>query len=110
MHRKDILNSELERVKKLVISEYQPDQIILFGSLASGDVHEWSDIDLAIIKKTPDRFIDRTEEVLSLTHPQISLNVIVYTPEEVLEMEKSDHYFWNQEVVSKGKILYERNQ
>ncbi len=44
--RKAALEAELKRILPIIIEKYQPEKIILFGSLATGDVHEWSDIDL----------------------------------------------------------------
>lgn len=54
-----MLSEALERIVHTLVTEYQPEKIILFGSMATGDVGEWSDIDLAIIKDTPKRFIER---------------------------------------------------
>ena len=108
MQRKEILISELKRINEVVINEYQPDRLILFGSLVNGNVHEWSDIDLAIVKNTSKSFIHRTGDLLKLVRPSIGLNVVVYTPQEVSEMEKKDHYFWVDEIIKKGKVLYER--
>lgn len=106
--RQTQLEHELHRITDLVVREYRPERIILFGSLAHGEVHRWSDIDLAIIKDTSHRFLDRIGEVLQLTHPQVGLNVVVYTPREVAHMEQADHYFWVDEIVSKGRVLYDR--
>ncbi|MDI3531232.1 MAG: uncharacterized protein PWP60_1081, partial [Candidatus Atribacteria bacterium] len=50
--REKLLHEELSRIVKLLIEKYQPEKIILFGSLAEGRIHEWSDIDLLIIKDT----------------------------------------------------------
>ena len=108
MDRKTQLEQELKRITEIILREYKPQRMILFGSLAQGDVHEWSDIDLAIVKETQQRFIKRIGEVFQLTRPQLALNVVVYTPAEVNQMEKEDHYFWKDEIVGKGKVLYDR--
>ncbi len=108
MGRKTQLEQELKRITEIIVREYKPQRMILFGSLAQGKVHEWSDIDLAIVKDTRRRFIDRTGDVLHLTHPRVALNVVVYTPGEVDGMVKSDHYFWMDEITGKGKVLYDR--
>lgn len=108
MDRKAHLEQELRRITQILIQEYSPERIILFGSLAQGTVHEWSDIDLAIVKESPKRFIDRIGEVLALTRPALGLNVVVYTPREVNQMEGTRHYFWLDEILGKGKVLYDR--
>ncbi len=108
MDRTAQLDQELKRILPLIEHDYKPERIILFGSLASRKIHEWSDIDLVIIKKTPLRFIDRIGEVLRLTRPHVGFNVVVYTPQEVSQMEESGHYFWKDEILAKGKVLYDR--
>lgn len=42
---------------------YEPEKIILFGSLARGDTHEWSDIDLLIVKDTDASYGERVKEL-----------------------------------------------
>ena len=108
MERKRELEKELQRITEIIIRDYKPERVILFGSMAQGNVHEWSDIDLAIVKDTDRRFIDRIGVVYQLTHPTLAINAVVYTPREVDEMIKEDHYFWVDEIAGKGKILYDR--
>lgn len=108
MDRKAQLEEELKRITEIIVREYKPQRMILFGSLAQGNVHEWSDIDLVIVKDTPRRFLERMRDIFLLTHPRVTLNVVVYTLGEVEEMEKQKHYFWKDEIVSKGRVLYDR--
>jgi predicted nucleotidyltransferase len=105
--RRKILQQELERIKEIIIRQYQPERIYLFGSLAQGEVHEWSDIDLCIIKRTEARFLERLKEIIELTDSRIAVSFTVYTPEEVATFEREGHYFWMDEIVAKGKIIYE---
>lgn len=65
--REKALKSELDRIVGVIKKEYKPDKIILFGSLAQGNVHEWSDIDLLIVKETEKRPVDRAIEICKLT-------------------------------------------
>jgi len=44
--RKIALDIELDRILSVLINEYDPIKIILFGSLVNGNIHEYSDIDL----------------------------------------------------------------
>ena len=66
----------------VLIKDYRPEKIVLFGSLASGDIHEGSDLDLLIIKDTSKRPIDRQVEVYRLVKPEVGMDVFVYTPKE----------------------------
>lgn len=106
--RKYILNEELRRIVKLVVKDYSPEKIILFGSLSTNNIHEWSDIDLVIIKDTDKRFLDRLHEVHLMTKPKVGVNFIVYTPDELQEMIEENRYFLVKEILGKGQVLYER--
>lgn len=116
--RRAVLLRELERIKKILLEEYKPERVILFGSLA-GDygfrpggaerpdaVHEWSDIDLAIVKSTGLRFVDRIREVMGLVQSRVGLNVLVLTPEEFERAEKGGHFFVKNEILKKGWVLF----
>ena len=106
--RKELLQKELKRITEIIIKKYIPDKIILFGSLANGKVHEWSDIDLAIIKETNARFIDRLHKVHLMAEPNVGVNFIVYTPNEVQEMLEEKRYFLCDEILGKGRVLYDK--
>jgi len=110
LKRKGTLQKELNRITDIIINKYEPEKIILFGSLSSGNIHEWSDIDLAIIKETKKRFIERLHEVSLLTLPRLGVNFIVYTPEEFQDMIAKRQYFVVDEIMKKGKIVYEHGK
>lgn len=48
LEREYLLNQELDRYLSLLIEHEKPKKIIVFGSLATGDIHEWSDIDRGV--------------------------------------------------------------
>jgi predicted nucleotidyltransferase len=105
--RRTQLESELRRFLPLLRDQYQPEKVILFGSLATGDTWEWSDIDLVIVKDTKQRFLDRIKEVIRLLQPRVGVDVLVYTPQEFLQLS-SERAFVRTEIQTKGKVLYER--
>ncbi|KAA5806901.1 nucleotidyltransferase domain-containing protein [Thermoanaerobacterium thermosaccharolyticum] len=108
MNRGEQLSYELNKIVKILIDEYKVEKIILFGSLAKNEINEWSDIDLIVIKDTDKPFYERLEEVIEIVKPDIGVDIIVYTPEEVEEMRES--LFYTEEVLKKGKIIYERSK
>src|SRR2546426_9997027 len=67
----------------ILIREHEPEKMILFGSAAQGEIHEWSDLDLVVIKRTDKPLLERIEEVLRLVRPKVGLDVLGYTPEEM---------------------------
>lgn len=107
--RKTQLQAELDRILPIIRSQYQPERIILFGSFLNDSIGEWSDLDIAIIKRTDKRFLDRLLEVARLIHSRVATDVIVYTPQEFEEMA-DDNYFVREEIVQKGKIVYDKDQ
>jgi|SRR3990172_6892018 len=105
--REKLLKDELKRIVQVIKSEYDPEKIILFGSMAVKKVHEWSDIDLLIIKRTPKRLIERTLEVGRLVQPRVGIDLFIYTPEEyeLLLKEKSSFML---SVIKTGETVYEK--
>src|SRR3989454_4380160 len=71
---------------EILIREHEPEKLILFGSAAQGEIHEWSDLDLVVIKRTDKPLLERIEEVLRLVRPKVGLDVLVYTPEEMEDL------------------------
>ncbi len=105
--RRTLLEAELKRWVRLLIENYNPQRILLFGSLATGEVDEWSDVDLVVVKETSLRSLDRIRDVLQLLHPRVGVNVLVYTPEEFDRLTQ-ERGFVRQEILEKGQLLYER--
>ncbi len=105
--RKKLLEEELSRIVEVLKKNYEPEKVILFGSLAGGDMHEWSDIDLLIVKKTAKRPLDRILEASRLIKPTIGIDLFVYTPEEfdILVQEK---FSFLTTIARNGKVLYEK--
>jgi len=107
--RKEVLEKELKRIVSILRKKYKPEKVILFGSLANGNVEEWSDIDLFIVKKTEKRYLDRVGEILHLTHPKVGMDIFVLTPSEVKKsLEEGNLYI--QEIISQGKVVYEKSR
>lgn len=102
------LRNELDRIVKVLVRDYSPEKIILYGSVAHKKVGEWSDLDIVVIKDTNQRFYDRIGDVLHLTRPCEAVDFLVYTPEEFTDMQKYN-YFISQEVIRDGQVLYDKN-
>ncbi|NJR61020.1 MAG: nucleotidyltransferase domain-containing protein [Cyanobacteria bacterium CRU_2_1] len=105
--RQHLLEAELHRYVEVLCEHYDPESIWVFGSMATGAIHEWSDIDLIVVKDTPKRFLERTKEVMQLLQPKVGLDVLVYTSVEFDQL-RQNRAFVRDEIVNKGKVLYER--
>jgi uncharacterized protein len=98
----------IKRILQKLVTEYSPQKIILFGSYAWGDPGPDSDIDLLIIKETPDRFIDRwtkVQHILTGTHRGYPVETIVLTPGEFEKRIAVGDQFIG-EILNKGESLY----
>lgn len=95
------------RAVQQIQAHYDPEKIILFGSAAKGNLHEGSDIDFFIIKKTQKRKLDRIDEVLEFLDIGNPIELHIYTPEEVEQRLNMGDLFI-EDILKSGKILYER--
>jgi uncharacterized protein len=104
------LEQELNRMMEILIRDYQPEKIIVFGSAAQGEFHPWSDLDVVVIKKTTKPLLERIEEVLRLLRPKVGLDVLIYTPEEMEALVDERRAFVLDEIIYKGAVAYERRK
>jgi len=105
--RKILLDAELKKIVEVLKQKYDPERIVLFGSLLDGNIHEYSDIDLLIIKKTSKRPIDRIIEVAQIINPSLGVDLFVYTPEEFDTLVNEKYSFFIN-ILKNSKILYEK--
>jgi len=103
------LQSQLSDIIVQLRRKYDPEKIIVFGSYAKRETNQWSDLDIAIVKNTPKRFVDRLKEVAGLIDNTLATDIIVYTPQEFALM-KRNNYFVRDEIVAKGDVVYDKNQ
>lgn len=102
------LKRELGRIVEQLKEKYDPEKIIVFGSFAEGKTKRWSDLDIAIIKETNKRFLDRLDDVNHIVDRALATDFFVYTPQEFAEMTR-ENYFVRDEIVRKGILLYDKN-
>ena len=98
----------IQQIVEKLVSGYAPQKVILFGSYAYGDPTPNSDIDLLIIKETPERFIDRwvtVRRILSDPKRMVPLETLVLTPQEVSKRLAIGDQFL-AEIMEKGEVLY----
>ena len=97
----------LDDITQRIAEQFHPEKILLFGSYAYGNPTLHSDVDLLVVMKSDDRPAKRSAKVMSFCRPRhLSMDVIVITPEE-LEKRLAGFDPFLEEVLSKGKVLYE---
>jgi predicted nucleotidyltransferase len=102
------VRTTIQRILEKLLVGYAPEKVILFGSYTHGTRRPGSDIDLLVIKETPQRFIDRwvtVRRLLSDPTRLVPLDVLVLTPKEVAERLAAGDQFV-AEIVEKGEVLY----
>lgn len=99
----------LEKMVRRLVEEFQPEQIILFGSHAWGAADENSDVDLLVI--VPHSDISPIQRAIRAHRCLRGLNV----PKDILvktraEMEQFRHVYASleSEILERGTVLYER--
>jgi predicted nucleotidyltransferase len=105
--RRRLLEEELQRLIEILRREVDPERIILFGSLATGEIGPWSDIDLVIVMRTDQPFIERLHTIRRLLQPRVATDLLVYTPEEFEQLAR-ERPFVREEILAKGVLLYAR--
>ncbi len=99
------------------LRELDPYLVLLFGSYAYGNPDKNSDIDLLVVTNdefTPESYNERIEIQLSISKhifeiaKQVPIDLIVYTiPMYKRFIEQNSNFA--HEILTKGKILYERH-
>lgn len=103
---KKILNNIVTRLRQ----DYDPEQIILFGSYAYGNPTDESDIDLLIVKDTNESVLARwvmVRKLVSELRKGFAFSPIIVTPPELeTRIDMVDPFF--EEILRRGKKLYAR--
>lgn len=102
-------NDNLVRdIVRRIVQTTQPEKIILFGSRARGDARSHSDFDVLVIKDSDEPGYRRDAPLyLALAGMNAPVDLMVYTPEEVMEWSAVPQAFVTT-AIREGKVLYER--
>jgi predicted nucleotidyltransferase len=93
-----------------IVQELHPEKIILFGSYAYGKPTPDSDVDLLVIMETGAPSKERSWAVSRLLIPRLfPVDILIRTPREIeYALAKGD--FFIREIMTQGRVLYERHK
>jgi len=106
-----ITEQQIQEVQRIVVAEVNPERVYLFGSLARGQHHKDSDMDLLVV--VPEELNDelRIQVMMNLRKstyiPQLMFpkDFLVYSKKEFEEL-KSDKYSFLFHVLKDARPLY----
>jgi predicted nucleotidyltransferase len=100
----------LQEAAKRLVSKFQPERIILFGSYARGTADEHSDADILVICPVKKDRIKLMVEMDSLLEGlEMARDIVILTPRE-FEIDKEIPGTIARYAYKEGRLLYERKQ
>ena len=101
----------LHSLVRALVKGYQPELIVLFGSLAWGEPHPDSDIDLLIVAESEETPLERrirARRLAAHTHDGIPFSPLVLTPDELQQRLAMNDPFYHR-ILEQGEHLYARS-
>ena len=109
-----LTQAQIQSLVSTLQQQYQPEEIVLFGSYAWGVPQETSDLDFLIVKKTDLPSYKRSAEVAKIISHQrqqdkiltgVSIDFVIKTPEEIQQrLALGDPFI--EDMYLKGKKVY----
>ncbi len=103
--RESLLVSAMESIKTQ-LAEMGALKIILFGSLADGNVDIYSDLDLLVIMPSEKSGKEWMDTIYDKVERGIAADIIAYNHEEIEEKSLSSSFLGN--VLKSGRVIYEK--
>jgi len=106
--RKTVTPTQIRHVVRRIVQQFDPEQVILFGSQARGEAGPDSDVDLLVVMDVKGSTLEKCVEIRgALPEFLLPMDILVTTPEE---------FAWRKDVVGtiewpasrEGKVLYAR--
>jgi len=103
-----ITQTDIQKMTDIIVANFAPDKIILFGSHARGDATEHSDVDLLVVRQTDEDFYERPVPIRkALLGFPCAFDILVRTPRE-FDAEQNVYWTAVHDAATAGEVLYER--
>jgi predicted nucleotidyltransferase len=105
--RQRVPQQAIEDIVRQIVQQFQPEQIILFGSYAYGQPRQESDVDLLVVMDTPLKETAQATRICQTIDYHFGLDLIVRKPDVLARRLALGDPFLH-EVVSQGQVLHKR--
>jgi predicted nucleotidyltransferase len=96
----------LAGITQRIVAQFQPYQVVRFGSYAYGTPGLESDVDLLVVMDSDEPIAQRIRRVTKVAKVRfLPMDIIVRTPAEMAQRLAMGDFFL-AEVLEKGKVLY----
>ena len=96
----------LDEIIRRIVAVAQPEQIILFGSAARGEMGRHGDVDLLVVKDGADRRRTAARIYRRLHGVGAAVDVIVVTPDDV-ERYRDSHALIIKPALHEGRVVFD---
>ena len=104
-----ITQSTIISIVQTIATQINPQQILLFGSYASGTPTEDSDLDLLIVMETDRPKNKRATPIRLLFRPvPCSMDILVFTPQEIEYWNGTTNHIITNAFLT-GKLVYDQS-
>ena len=99
------LDSALRKIVIQLSQIPEVERVLLFGSYATGRRDLFTDLDLLVVMDSEQDFIHRTAELYAKIHTDVDMDLLVYTPDELMKNRENSFI---RGVLETGKVVYEK--
>ncbi len=104
------MNNTLRKIIDYAVRISDPQEIILFGSMSTGNVSAFSDVDLLIVSDNPSIRKESAERIKSFSHElSLKADVLIHSRSEV-DRETENPLSFISAIVKSGKVVYGKSQ
>lgn len=100
---------KIDEIIRIIVANYDPDEIRIFGSHAKGTAADKSDVDLLILKETDEPFPSRVRRLEHVLHGTLlRFDVNVYTRAELRRALEHPYSLMSRIVTRQARTVYDR--